>query len=69
VLLVNTPAAHKEVLMTHYDSFTKPKLFRHLVEDITGSGSLLFAEGDASRRYRKILSGMSWSVIWVGWLL
>ncbi|KAK0620197.1 cytochrome P450 [Immersiella caudata] len=56
VLLVNTPEAHKEVLMTHYDSFRKPSLFRHLVEDITGPGSLLFAEEHESRRYRKILS-------------
>ncbi|KAK0641722.1 cytochrome P450 [Cercophora newfieldiana] len=56
ILLVNTPEAHKEVLMTNWDSFRKPSLFRHLVEDITGPGSLLFAEGNASRRYRKILS-------------
>jgi len=57
ILLVNTPEAHKEVLMTHCYSFRKPSLFRHLVEDITGPGSLLFSEEHESKRYRKILSG------------
>ncbi|KAL7625327.1 hypothetical protein AAE478_004543 [Parahypoxylon ruwenzoriense] len=56
VLLVNSLAAHKAVLQTHVYDFVKPPLFVRLVGDITGIG-LLFAEGEAHKRERRLLAG------------
>ncbi|KAI0380858.1 cytochrome P450 [Hypomontagnella monticulosa] len=56
VLLANSLAAHKAVLQTHVYDFVKPPFFARLVGEITGTG-LLFAEGDAHRRERRLLAG------------
>lgn len=56
VLLVNGLAAHKAVLQTHVYDFVKPPFFARLVGEITGTG-LLFAEGEAHRRERRLLAG------------
>ncbi|OTB05189.1 hypothetical protein M426DRAFT_260961 [Hypoxylon sp. CI-4A] len=56
VLLVNSLAAHKAVLQTHVYDFVKPPFFARLVGEITGVG-LLFAEGEAHKRERRLLAG------------
>ncbi|KAK2810576.1 hypothetical protein FQN50_002833 [Emmonsiellopsis sp. PD_5] len=55
-LLVNSLAAHREVLQTKCYSFVKPAFFTRLVGEIVGKG-LLFAEGEEHRRERRLLSG------------
>ncbi|KAI2781760.1 cytochrome P450 [Daldinia loculata] len=56
VLLVNSLAAHKAVLQTHVYDFVKPPFFARLVGEITGVG-LLFSEGEAHKRERRLLAG------------
>lgn len=56
-LLINTVAAHKEVLQTHCYAFKKPDLLFRLIGDFLGRG-LLFSEGAAHRRQRRILLGL-----------
>ncbi|KAI8964912.1 cytochrome P450 [Daldinia sp. FL1419] len=56
VLLVNSLAAHKAILQTHVYDFVKPPFFARLVGEITGVG-LLFSEGEAHKRERRLLAG------------
>ncbi|KAI1470021.1 cytochrome P450 [Daldinia caldariorum] len=56
VLLANSLAAHKAVLQTHVYDFVKPPFFARLVGEITGVG-LLFSEGEAHKRERRLLAG------------
>ena len=56
VLLVNSLAAHKQVLQTKCYSFEKPEFFRRLLIDITGKG-LLFSDGDEHKSQRRQLIG------------
>ncbi|KAK6954157.1 hypothetical protein Daesc_004119 [Daldinia eschscholtzii] len=56
VLLVNSLATHKAVLQTHVYDFVKPPFFARLVGEITGVG-LLFSEGEAHKRERRLLAG------------
>ncbi|KAI0009580.1 cytochrome P450 [Xylariaceae sp. FL0662B] len=55
-LVVNSLAAHKAVLQTHVYDFVKPPFFARLVGEIAGTG-LLFAEGEAHKRERRLLAG------------
>ncbi|KAI1084216.1 cytochrome P450 [Whalleya microplaca] len=55
-LVVNNLAAHKAVLQTHVYDFVKPPFFSRLVGEITGVG-LLFSEGEAHKRERRLLAG------------
>ncbi|KAI1659915.1 cytochrome P450 [Daldinia decipiens] len=56
VLLVNSLAAHKAILQTRVYEFVKPPFFARLVGEITGVG-LLFSEGEAHKRERRLLAG------------
>ncbi|KAI0854407.1 cytochrome P450 [Daldinia vernicosa] len=56
VLLVNSLAAHKAILQIHVYDFVKPPFFARLVGEITGVG-LLFSEGEAHKRERRLLAG------------
>jgi len=57
ILLVNTLAAHKEVLQTKCYEFTKPDILYKLIADIVGNG-VIFQNGETHRRYRRVLGGM-----------
>jgi len=56
-LLVNSLAAHKEVLQTHCYSTVKPGYIERLFCEVAGFG-VLTAEGDAHRKLRRMLAGM-----------
>jgi hypothetical protein len=56
-LLVNSLRAHQEVLSTKCYSFVKPPFFARIVGEVTGMG-LVFAEGEAHKKQRKMLNGM-----------
>jgi len=55
-LLVNSLKAHQEVLSTQCYSFVKPPFFARIVGEVTGMG-LVFAEGEAHKKQRKMLNG------------
>lgn len=57
IVLINSLAAHKEVLQTKCYSFVKPPFFTRLVGEIVGKG-LLFSEGDEHRHQRRLLAGV-----------
>ncbi|KAK0619145.1 cytochrome P450 [Immersiella caudata] len=56
-VLVTSLDAHKEILRDKVYSFRKPAFFTRLVADIVGFG-LVFAEGEAHKKQRRVLGGM-----------
>lgn len=56
-VLVTGLAASKEILHDKCYSFQKPPFFKRLVVDIVGLG-LVFTEGDAHKKQRRLLSGL-----------
>ncbi|KAI5924075.1 cytochrome P450 [Camillea tinctor] len=55
-LLVNSLGAHKACLQTNAYDFVKPPFFAGIAREVAGDG-LLFSEGEAHRRQRKLLLG------------
>ncbi|KAK8063191.1 hypothetical protein PG996_007843 [Apiospora saccharicola] len=56
VLILNSPAAFKELLQTHCYSFQKPGKWRHMTKPFAGKG-ILALEFDEHRAHRKMLNG------------
>lgn len=58
ILMVNSPAAHKEVLQTQCYSFVKPQFYERVVGEIAGHG-ILFTEGEEHKKQRRLLIRMN----------
>lgn len=56
VVLLNSVKTTKEVLQTNCYTFVKPAFLRRVLGEITGTG-LLFAEGEAHQKQRRLLTG------------
>ena len=56
LLLLNSIAAHKDLLVTNGYSFVKPPFFSRLVKDNIGMGVVL-SEGEPHRRQRRFFAG------------
>ena len=56
-LLINSLAAHKEILQAKCYSFAKPAFFRRLIADTVGLG-IVFSEGEEHMKQRKAFRGI-----------
>lgn len=56
VVVLNSVKTTKEVLQTNCYTFVKPPFLRRVLGEITGTG-LLFAEGEAHQKQRRLLTG------------
>ncbi|KEF51083.1 uncharacterized protein A1O9_12865 [Exophiala aquamarina CBS 119918] len=55
-LILNSPQAHREVLQTNCYAFVKPAFLKRVIGDMAGHG-IMFTEGDAHKRGRRLLVG------------
>jgi cytochrome P450 len=55
-LILNSSQAHREALQTNCYAFVKPGFLKRVIGDMAGHG-IMFTEGDAHRRGRRLLTG------------